>query len=210
MTIPVLDEAIIGWKVWKLDILSEVDVELRSSVYPLVLWPARKELKASCAENNVIYVGAQDRHTDLGYPTDVAPIEGCTCGIYAYRTQEKVLKHVPHIDFDYFYSREFILKDYTPYFSTPPPTSPSDTVRAICYGKAALWGKVFQFTDGYKAQYAYPYHIYLFKDVKFYQMDIKKLANIIRNKYVIDVSIYEAHTPEERKHLRVKRPLDKP
>lgn len=64
-----------------------------------------------------------------------APAAGHRCGIYAVRTRELA---------------EQLLAD----IRLPAP-------RPVVLGRVSLWGRVFENTDGWRAQFAYPYELFV-------------------------------------------------
>jgi hypothetical protein len=79
-----------------------------------------------------------------------APVQGHECGIYAFRTRELA---------------EDLLRRYTGvrqhygrrYQELPPLRQGSP----IALGSVSLWGRVVARENGFRAQYAYPYELFL-------------------------------------------------
>jgi hypothetical protein len=57
---------------------------------------------------------------------------------------------------------------------------------AVVIGQVNLWGNVLQFSRGYRAQYAYPYHLEIGDDVAL-ELDPDEVARQLRTSYLIDV-----------------------
>jgi hypothetical protein len=125
-------EPIIGWRLWHVR-RHEDEHRLESFTWHHVSWPARRRFEAGCSTHGV-----------------AAPVHGHECGIYAFRTRELA---------------EDLLRRYTgvrqhygrPYHELPP-------LRQGCplaLGRVSLWGRVVVRENGFRAQFAYPYELFL-------------------------------------------------
>lgn len=142
----VADEAIVGWRIWRLGSHRRgdgtADVFLRSCVRP-GYWEPGRRFAASCATHEV-------------------PELDCECGVYAVRSREAALEWAR-------WAREAL----------PNP---------IVLGRVSLWGRVLRHTEGYRAQYAYPYELELAADVDRDELDPDDVARRLRNGYAVDVT----------------------
>jgi hypothetical protein len=57
----------------------------------------------------------------------------------------------------------------------------------IVLGRVNLWGKVLQFSRGYRAQYAYPYELEVPGDGNWAGLDVREIAERLRRDYLVDV-----------------------
>jgi hypothetical protein len=90
-----------------------------------------------------------------------APGSGHVCGLYALRSRERA---------------ELLLRDL---FAAAPPGCGR---RPAALGMVSLWGRVIENVDGWRAQYGYPYELFLFGGGV-------TLARRLRDSYAIDVSL---------------------
>lgn len=72
-----------------------------------------------------------------------APAAGHTCGLHALRSREG-------------------LRAYSP--SPRPAESAGGRLVALLGGEVALWGRVIEHTDGYRAQYGYPLRLWVHRE----------------------------------------------
>jgi hypothetical protein len=89
-----------------------------------------------------------------------APRQGHRCGIYACRDRaeaESMLRQLGEV-------------------------GPTFNRLAAAVGQVSLWGRVFENTGGWRAQYAYPYDLTLFGGDE-------SLAADLRRRYAVDVSL---------------------
>ena len=117
-----------------------------------VSWPARSRFEASCPVH---------RHG--------APVEGHECGIYAFRTRalaEELLRR--YIGVRHCYGREY---------KELPPVRQG---RPIALGSVSLWGRILVRERGFRAQYAYPYELFLIGGDD-------QIARELRGRYAVDV-----------------------
>jgi hypothetical protein len=145
-------EPINGWRLWHVR-RHEDEHRLESFTWHHVSWPARRRFEARCSTHGV-----------------AAPVHSHECGIYAFRTRELA---------------EDLLRRYTgirqrygrPYHELPP-------LRQGCplaLGRVSLWGRVVVRENGFRAQYAYPYDVFLIGGDD-------DLARELRCLYAVDVS----------------------
>jgi hypothetical protein len=145
-------EPILGWRLWHVRPHGG-DFRLESFTRHHVSWPSLSRLEASCAAH--------------GFG---APATGHECGIYAFKTRElaeELLRR--YVGVRHCYGRENEI--------LPPPRG-----RPIALGSVSLWGRILERERGYRAQYAYPYELFLLNadDV---------IAQALRRLYAVDVSI---------------------
>jgi hypothetical protein len=145
-------EPILGWRLWHVRPHGG-DFRLESFTRHHVSWPSLSRLEASCAAH--------------GFG---APATGHECGIYAFKTRElaeELLRR--YVGVRHCYGRENEIP--------PPPRG-----RPIALGSVSLWGRILERERGYRAQYAYPYELFLLNadDV---------IAQALRRLYAVDVSI---------------------
>jgi hypothetical protein len=145
-------EPIVGWRLWHVR-LHEDAYRLESFTWHHVSWPARRRFEARCPEHGV-----------------AAPVQGHECGIYAFRTRQLA---------------EELLRRYTgirqhygrPHGELPP-------LRRGCplaLGRVSLWGRVVLREHGFRAQYAYPYELFLIGGGS-------DVARELRRLYAVDVA----------------------
>lgn len=94
-----------------------------------------------------------------------APEYDCTCGIYAMR--EAVGLFPPHVQLRYLWGSEIML-----------------------FGEVALWGKVIEHDNGFRATYAYPTRIYLPQTLWPYAKTLGKLYDVPTHAYPAEVFAY--------------------
>jgi hypothetical protein len=149
----VITEPILGWRLWHVR-LHGGEYRLESFTWHHVSWPAATRMEAGCALHG-----------------DAAPVHGHECGIYAFRTRELA---------------EELLRRYTgvrhrygPVPSEPPPPRLG---RPVALGRVSLWGRVLERERGFRAQYAYPYDLFLIDGDA-------QIAAGLRRRYAVDVSL---------------------
>lgn len=148
----IFNEPIVGWRLWHVRRHAEA-YRLESFTWHHVSWPARRRFEASCATHG-----------------EDAPAPGHECGIYAFRTRQHA---------------EDLLRRYTgvrqhygrSYHELPPLRRGCP----IALGRVSLWGRVLARDNGFRAQYAYPYELFLIGGDAV-------LARELRNLYAVDVS----------------------
>jgi hypothetical protein len=57
----------------------------------------------------------------------------------------------------------------------------------IVMGRVSLWGKVLQFSKGFRAQYAYPYELEVARDGDWDGLDAEEVARQLRDAYLVDM-----------------------
>lgn len=143
-------EPILGWRLWHVR-LHGGDYRLESFTRHHVSWPAGRRLEATCPAHG-----------------DAAPFSGHECGIYAFKSRElaeELLRRYVGVRQCYGRGPEF----------PPPPRG-----RPIALGSVSLWGRVMERERGYRAQYAYPYELFLMNADE-------TIARRIRGRYAVDV-----------------------
>jgi hypothetical protein len=143
-------EPILGWRLWHVRLHGD-EHRLESFTRHHVSWPAQTRLEASCVAH-----GAG------------APAAGHECGIYAFKTRElaeDLLRR--YVGVRHCYGREHEIP--------PPPRG-----RPLALGAVSLWGRILERERGYRAQFAYPYELFLLNadDV---------IAQELRRRYALDV-----------------------
>jgi hypothetical protein len=143
-------EPILGWRLWHVR-LHGGRYRLESFTRHHVSWPARRRLEAACSAHG-----------------DEAPISGHECGIYAFKSRdlaEELLRRYIGVRQCYGREQEF-----------PPPRRG----RPIALGSVSLWGRILERERGYRAQYAYPYELFLLNADDGIARDLRRL-------YAVDV-----------------------
>lgn len=127
-----MSEPIIAYRIWKVSPEGRLSTAYRNSGK----WPWMKPYSAACD-------GGQGKWTYLGMPLTIqwadqpkpadhdAPHFYCSCGLYGYKSI-KCLEQT----FEQYYKGECVL------------------------GRVALWGKIVEHKDGYRAEYGYPQVLY--------------------------------------------------
>jgi hypothetical protein len=145
-------EPIVGWRLWHVR-RHEDAYRLESFTWHHVSWPARRRFEARCAIHG-----------------EAAPAPSHECGIYAFRTRELA---------------EDLLRRYTgvrQHYGWPDHELPP--LRRGCplaLGRVSLWGRVLARESGFRAQYAYPYELFLIGGDN-------AIAGELRRLYAVDVS----------------------
>jgi hypothetical protein len=131
---PDLIEAVEGWRTWEVDPdLPEFGVapKLRSVTHREYTWIPRQEARAVCAREPDC-----DHQVDSdGQPIGI-PGENCMCGFYAAKT----LEHLQGMGYIGRVSR---------------------TGQVPVVGQLALWGKVIEGSQGWRAEKAYPVTLFV-------------------------------------------------
>jgi hypothetical protein len=109
---PDLVEAVIGWRVWRVDARHRLCSALRDEV-----WQPRRPLVAACGVDHA------------------APDQGCDCGIYAVRRPEQ--------------AQAYLVGRNRP-----------EAVHRVL-GRVALWGRVVECEQGWRAECAYPARLWV-------------------------------------------------
>ena len=145
-------EPIVGWRLWQVRRHAD-DYRLESFTWHHVSWPAQQRMDAECAVHG-----------------SAAPVRGHECGIYAFRTRELA---------------EDLLRRYTGVrqrygrrHDELPPPAPG---RPIALGRISLWGRILARENGFRAQFAYPFDLFLFGGDD-------RIAVALRRRYAVDVS----------------------
>lgn len=148
----VYPEAILAWRLWQVRRHGE-EYRLESFTWHHVSWPPLRRLEATCPAHRA-----------------AAPARGHECGIYAFKTRELA---------------EELLRRYTGvrhrygrHYDELPPAAPG---RPIAVGRVSLWGRILERDRGFRAQYAYPYELFVVGGDDM-------IARDLRARYAIDVS----------------------
>jgi hypothetical protein len=152
MTAAVFAEPLLAWRLWHVRRHGE-EFRLESFTWHHVSWPAGRRLEARCPVHG-----------------EEAPVRGHECGIYAFRTRELA---------------EELLRRYTGLHhrdgsagGEAPPRRPG---RPMALGRVSLWGRLLVRQHGFRAQYAYPYELFLINGDD-------TIAARLRSLYVVDVT----------------------
>ena len=143
-------EPILGWRLWHVR-PHGAGYRLESFTRHHVSWPARRRLEAGCAAH-----GGE------------APSSGHECGIYAFKSRELA---------------EDLLRRYVGVrhrYGREQEISPAPPGRPIALGSVSLWGRILVREHGYRAQYAYPYELFLLNADD-------RIASDLRRLYAVDV-----------------------
>lgn len=147
----------IGWRVWIAHKNDRGEWGLysqrsfgRLDEFPLpphYVWTPRKKFEAVCLKcryENMKRIHGEDVGTTWLVQHDDAPHHDGQCGIYAFSDREITLQH---------------LRETNRYLLRLP--RPHTSLYEFVLGKVALWGKIVQHERGWRAQYAYPYEIFV-------------------------------------------------
>jgi hypothetical protein len=144
-------EPIVGWRLWHAR-LHEGEYRLESFTWHHVSWPAGRRFEARCAIHQ-----------------ENAPAPGHECGIYAFTTRQLA---------------EDLLRRYTgvrQHYGRPdrelPPLRQGSP---LALGRVSLWGRIVARENGFRAQYAYPYELFLIGGNE-------GIARALRRLYAVDV-----------------------
>ena len=145
--IPDITTYIIGWRSWIVnsDRLLGVRYETCRLVNILpIIWLPREALHAKHHEYWVVLPSLDEiSHT--------APARSCTCGIYAMKTLEQF---------------------YTPEFTFAECIYRLWKISHMDIGRVALWGRISEHENGYRAEFAYPLSLFYASDTIFKQYGI--------------------------------------
>lgn len=136
-------EEIIGWRSWKLVVNEDATIATMAAadapVYQLAaisaetVWPAYQPLQATCDKALAMWNGVVEYKED----SHVVPEWNCECGVHAYKEKSAV-------------KRKFVT--YVKPIALPFPV----------FGQVSLWGsKIVVGETGYRAEFAYPRHLWL-------------------------------------------------
>jgi hypothetical protein len=145
-------EPILGWRLWQVRRHADGH-RLESLTWHHVAWPAGRRLEASCAVHR-----------------NAAPAPGHECGIHAFTTRE--------LAEDLFRRYTGVRQRYGREYHELPPPAPG---RPIALGSVSLWGRVLARDKGYRAQFAYPYELFVMGGDD-------EIVGRLRRLYAVDVS----------------------
>lgn len=117
---------------WRAWNLVEAGSRLRSIVYEHV-WEPGERVEAECARPRPEGVA----------PYHPAPDEGCRCGVYGSLDPDHLRSYVQEMRWN------------------PRPHGRMTVIMPRVFGLVSLWGTIVEYTKGYRAQFAYPAHLYL-------------------------------------------------
>ena len=145
-------DALLGWRLWHVRHHDEAH-RLESFTWHHVSWPAGERFEARCSTH-----GAE------------APVVGHECGIYAFRTRQ--------LAEDLLRRYTGVRQHYGRRFAELPPLRRGCP---IALGRVSLWGRVLARENGFRAEFAYPYELWLIGGDG-------DLARELRSLYAVDVS----------------------
>ena len=128
---PDLVSAIEAWRTW-LVVRTGEGLRLGSVMYASC-WPVRACMHATCRPQPGGWPGL----VDSGRHAHDSPAADCRCGIYGASE----------------------LAEAARYLDTVGPVG--EPVAWSVIGRVSLWGRVFENTDGWRAQFAYPYELFV-------------------------------------------------
>lgn len=146
-----LAEPIVGWRLWQVR-PHEDGHRLESFTWHHVSWPARERLAARCPTHG-----------------DAAPARGHECGIYAFTVRE--------LAEDLLRRYMGVRHHYGRHYRELPPRAPG---RPLALGRVSLWGRILVRDKGFRAQYAYPYELFVIGGDE-------GIARELRARYAVDV-----------------------
>ena len=156
MKIPDYMAPLTGWRVWN---VAGPQLIARHVSNDGCVWPARKPMRAECrGRTDAPHRSASECHVHY-LDGAMPPGTGITpCGIYSYKTPEMAW-------------REEV---------SPDIMGVGPMLGTIVFGSVALWGRVFEHKDGYRAEYAYP--------LRLFSTDMET-ANRVSSMYHVKVSV---------------------
>lgn len=110
---------------------------------------------------------AAEHSFDLGSSCRGLLESGCSCGLYAFKDPAEAFGYLVKI------------RDLLPGMSVE-----------VSFGTVSLWGRVIECERGYKAQYAYPHHLYL-------PALVSRLLTRVNSAFGVPVGIYASACDEE-------------
>ena len=146
-------EPVLGWRLWHVRLHND-EHRLESFTMHHVSWPAGSRFEARCAVHG-----------------ESAPAHEHECGIYAFKMRvhaEELLRRYTGVR--HRYGRE--------YRELPPVRQG----RPIALGSVSLWGRILARERGYRAQFAYPYELFIIGGDE-------QIARELRDRYAVDVSL---------------------
>jgi hypothetical protein len=144
-------DPIVGWRLWQVRRHAD-GYRLESLTWHHVAWPGGRRLEARCAVHR-----------------EHAPAVGHECGIHAFTSRE--------LAEDLFRRYTGVRQRYGRDYHELPPSAPG---RPIALGSVSLWGRVLARDKGFRAQYAYPYELFLISADD-------EIARHLRDRYAVDV-----------------------
>ena len=145
-------EPLVAWRLWQVRPHAD-EYRLESLTWHHVGWPAGERLEATCATHR-----------------GDAPTAGHECGIHALKTRELA---------------EELLRRYAGvrrcYHASGSARGEGRRQRPIALGRVSLWGRILERERGFRAQYAYPYDLFLVGGDD-------RIADVLRRRYAVDAS----------------------
>ena len=99
-------------------------------------------------------------------PLHDRPIVGCDCGVYAVTSREAAL-------------------DIARWAQSAVP-------HPVVVGQVLLWGRVFPYSLGYRAELAYPYALEIQTRQGIEELEALTLERALRDSYLVDVAVEQA------------------
>jgi hypothetical protein len=166
-------QPVVGWRCWR--VLDGPEGFALASACNETRWPARLALEAACA----------------AAPAHDPPDAYCSCGIYATRDPEPVLRYFPPV-----VSRAATI--------VAPAILGYDTV--VVVGRVSLWGTVVEGERGWRGRYAYPRELCVPSAIRHYRrgrgtrfeaFDSGALADALAELYDVPARVTSSVQPRE-------------
>ena len=118
------------------------------------------------------------------------PVKDCTCGVYAKTTPRGAARWAAQYGGGGL--QQYIQS------STNPNSAHSTAIPVV--GIIQLWGKVLLYTEGYRGEFGYPYHLFIPKHLTPAQEDrwgsSEYVAKQLRASYAVDVEVVDYTPPD--------------
>lgn len=203
---PTSDEPVKAWRAWKVHPrrkgLHVDEPILRSITYETQWLPKRafharcilkwkKGQKRSTPRPLTVYIGPQQQAPhDIEYkePEHTAPVRDCTCGVYGKTTSRGAAHWAGQ-------------PRYAGMFGGAIGGAAEKVASQVpIVGTVQMWGRVLLFSEGYRSEYAYPYHLFIPAHFNTYQEErwgtAEKLAAQLRSSYACDVEVVDFQPPD--------------
>jgi len=182
--VPTSDEPVRAWRAWKVMGRrkgTHADEPILRSITYGTQWLPRVAFRASC-----IYAWQKTGHrhwNDKGPHT--SPGRDCTCGVYAKTTPRGA-------------------SGWAAQFRSPMAAAmyglTANTSSVPIVGLVSLWGRVLLYTEGYRGESAYPYHLFIPQHLTAHQAErwgsAEELAKQLRSSYACDVEVVPYQPPD--------------
>jgi len=190
--VPTSNEPVRGWRAWKIHPRrrgpKQGEPILRSITYgtqwlPKVTFHGRCNL--AWHKNNSQWRSKLEREG-----VHVAPVRDCQCGIYAKTSARGASRWAASPT------------SYASYYGAASGTGagyPHGTLIPVV-GMVQLWGRVLLYTEGFRGEYAYPYHLFIPAHFTPLQEErwgsSEQIAKQLRSAYACDVEAVEFNPPD--------------